>query len=313
MTFAYDISIGISLQISHTNKKKFNCKMLYGILIGVISISICIILGIKYHDRKSIQNRKRVRKHRNKKKLKLIHENKVRARIFALKQKTNDEENPKFESESELDRPNIDDDLKFVDNLRYWVINNRISAKAMNELLATLRSSGFHFLPKDSRTIMQTPTKLGIKDLTNGRLWYNGVAKCLEIVNMNNILIHEFTLDWNFDGLPIFKSSNLQFWPMLASIQGRPLNDKILSLNSHRINAQKNECYLIEMPQLEPMIVGIWCGESKPKLNEYFEPLINELKEILLHGITIKSRQIAVRIGNVICDTPARAFVKGKL
>lgn len=66
------------------------------------------------------------------------------------------------------------------------------------------------------------------------------------------------------------------------------------------------------MPQLEPMVIGIWCGDSKPPLNQYFEPLINELKIILLNGVVINSCHIAVRIGNIICDTPARCFVKGK-
>lgn len=64
------------------------------------------------------------------------------------------------------------------------------------------------------------------------------------------------------------------------------------------------------MPQVDPMIVAIWCGNSKPILSEYFEPLINELKTIL-NGVTLNSRHIAIRMGNIICDTPARAFVKG--
>lgn len=67
------------------------------------------------------------------------------------------------------------------------------------------------------------------------------------------------------------------------------------------------------MPHVDPMIVAVWCGDSKPCLTEYFEPLINELKTILLNGITLYSRHIVVRMGYIIYDTPARAFVKGMI
>lgn len=59
------------------------------------------------------------------------------------------------------------------------------------------------------------------------------------------------------------------------------------------------------------MVVGIWSGESKPHLTEYLEPLISELKNILMNGVYIKSKHISVRMGKIICDTPARCFIKG--
>lgn len=64
---------------------------------------------------------------------------------------------------------------------------------------------------------------------------------------------------------------------------------------------------------MAPMVVGIWAGQSKPLLAEFLQPLIDELKTILSDGIHLKSRHIEVRMGQVICDTPARAFVKGSL
>lgn len=67
------------------------------------------------------------------------------------------------------------------------------------------------------------------------------------------------------------------------------------------------------MPHIDPMVVGIWCGESKPHLNEYFNPLITELKSILLNGVIVNSQVMAIKMGKIICDTPARAFAKGKL
>lgn len=195
----------------------YNCAF-----IGIILITIILMVAIKHFDKKSLQNRERVRRHRHKNKIKSIYENEVQKYLINAK-KRNDEENPEQNSDYEHNTNtdcNADGDHIFVDKLRNWSMNNRVTAKAMTELLGILRFAGFNFLPKDSRTIMQTPKNLNIKDLENGRMWYNGVAKCLENICLEHTLNSVLTLDWNFDGLPVFKSSNVQFWPMLASIQG---------------------------------------------------------------------------------------------
>lgn len=59
------------------------------------------------------------------------------------------------------------------------------------------------------------------------------------------------------------------------------------------------------------MVIGIWSGESKPPLNEYLMPLIEELQFLLANGINCNSHHICIRIGHIIADTPARALLKG--
>lgn len=61
------------------------------------------------------------------------------------------------------------------------------------------------------------------------------------------------------------------------------------------------------------MVIGVWSGESKPPLAEFLEPLINELKRFLSNGVYINSKRIEIQMGNIICDTPARSFIKGWL
>lgn len=171
---------------------------------------------IKNFDLKSELNRERVKKHRQKKKLKLIYENQVEKLINAKK---NCIEEPKSEVEYKCDDSSIDRDEIFTNKLKRWAVKHRISATAINDLLQILIFAGFHFLPKDSRTMMKTPKQLIIKTLTHGRMWFQGIKTCLENIKLyQNISI--MTLDWNFDGLPVFKSSNLQFWPILAAIKG---------------------------------------------------------------------------------------------
>lgn len=69
--------------------------------------------------------------------------------------------------------------------------------------------------------------------------------------------------------------------------------------------------HFVEFIQIEPMVVGIWCGTAKPPLTEYLSPLIDELKSIMSNGLSINSQQINVKMGQIICDSPARSFIKG--
>lgn len=59
------------------------------------------------------------------------------------------------------------------------------------------------------------------------------------------------------------------------------------------------------------MIFGIWCGESKPVVNELLRPLVSELMTILENGITMNSHHVAVLLGRFLGDTPARSLIKG--
>lgn len=170
---------------------------------------------VRKFDNKSEKNRERVRKHRQKRKLKLDYEKWVEELINA---KINSTENSK--TDNICDESNIDqNEIVFKKKLKNWAVVNHISAKAISELLQILIFAGFHFLPKDSRTLMGTPKQLAIKALSYGHMWYHGIKTCLENINLCSS-ISSLTLDWNFDGLPVFKSTNLQFWPILASIRG---------------------------------------------------------------------------------------------
>lgn len=69
---------------------------------------------------------------------------------------------------------------------------------------------------------------------------------------------------------------------------------------------------ITELPDINPMVIAIWCGNSKPTvLNEYLNPFVHELNEILRNGICIDDYQINVIVRCFICDTPARSFIKG--
>ncbi len=89
-------------------------------------------------------------------------------------------------------------------------------------------------------------------------------------------------LSVNIDGIPLFKSSGIQFWPILAKF-------------SH----------------FDPFIVAIFCGQKKPSpLVEFLSDFLNEYKHLQDNGISYEDQTYTVQIEALICDAPARAYLK---
>lgn len=169
-------------------------------------------------DHRAVRNRARVQKHRYFRKLKKIHETKINEAIYS---KRNDDVFTDFSTEEVQEEiPNVDKGAEIKDKIRHWAVHHRISKIALNDLLAILIFGGFSFLPRDGRTLMRTPVNVPIEILSNGKMWYCSIKKCLNhlLTGIGRSML--LTLDFNFDGLPIAKSSNKQFWPILFSIRG---------------------------------------------------------------------------------------------
>lgn len=66
------------------------------------------------------------------------------------------------------------------------------------------------------------------------------------------------------------------------------------------------------MPEIAPMTIAIFHGQTKPtSLDDFLNQLVEELIDVLKHGIAIKNHKITVKLRCFICDSPARAFLKG--
>lgn len=103
--------------------------------------------------------------------------------------------------------------------MRLWVSKYHISRCAVDELLTILRSFGLDQLPKSCKMLMQTPNKVSITEVAGGRLWYNGIENEIRCALKNIEEDKILQLNFNIDGLPIFRSSATSFWPILAHIQ----------------------------------------------------------------------------------------------
>lgn len=122
------------------------------------------------------------------------------------------------ENQFDLRQSDVGPHLK--EKLQRWSCENRIAKRAVDGLLSILINAGIKSLPKNHRTLQRTPTNIEINEIAGGQLWYHGLAKCLR--NIFSTLDRDIAIELNFnvDGLPIYNSSKLSFWPILASIHG---------------------------------------------------------------------------------------------
>lgn len=110
--------------------------------------------------------------------------------------------------------------VPFSDQLKSWALANRISMSGLDSLLTILKANGHTELPKSYRTLLQTPRQIDLRSLSIGEYWYRGLTACLNIAFLKLDRDLSVRLIFNVDGLPIFNSSQLQFWPILASVKG---------------------------------------------------------------------------------------------
>ena len=60
------------------------------------------------------------------------------------------------------------------------------------------------------------------------------------------------------------------------------------------------------------MIAGIFYGNNKPKkVEQFLAPFVEEILPIMENGLILNNHKLTVNIRSIICDAPARAFVKG--
>jgi hypothetical protein len=138
--------------------------------------------------------------------------------------------------------------------LAQWAVRNNITDCALGGLLSILKPHHPN-LPVDPRTLKKTPQTYVIKEISGsdgrvGQYHYFGIGCCL----LDLLQQHQqfdgtsLVLQFNFDGLPLFKSSNMELWPILCL--ARPVSCK-------------------------PFVVGLYCGAKKPaSLSDYLQELL---------------------------------------
>lgn len=178
---------------------------------------------------------------------------------------------------------NNDSDNKFKNFLKFWSLKFNIKNKALSELLKLLRDNGHPDLPKDSRTLKETPREILCKDVFPGKYWHFGIKRMVELLKKKGINYPDvLTLNVNIDGLPLYKSSKGVFWPILGKFS--------------------------EIKCMKPFVIGLYFHVSKkpdsPRL--FLNDFIDEMKSLANTSFL----NTKIYPGMFIMDAPACAFVK---
>ena len=182
-------------------------------------------------------------------------------------------------------------DVSLENELKTWASSFQIPHSALQSLLSTLRVH-HPFLPKDPRTLLKTSTYYNVIDIDGGSYFHFGIASSLlrllqDMPNLEATYIDSVLVQFNIDGLPLFKSTNAQLWPILS--------------------------HVIEPFESKPSVVGLFSGNKKPgNVQQYLQSFKDEVLELMQNAMQIPNsgHKFGIQISCFICDTPARAFVK---
>ena len=187
----------------------------------------------------------------------------------------------------------IDTSLSLREQLGRWCVSYNVSASAFSVLLKILLAYGVAAeLPRDSRTVLQTARHVVTKSVSGGEYFHFGLVGCLKslIGSLSKSAFDKLksTLDIviSMDGLPCFKSVNTHFWPILGSL--------------HALGKQS-----------KPFSIGVFYGVEKDQnVHDFLEDFVREYNQARTEGFYVRDRHFKVLVYAVVCDAPARAFVK---
>lgn len=177
----------------------------------------------------------------------------------------------------------------FQEALKEWALECRPNISHVDKLLKIINNYPmFGSLPKTYETLVQTPRNIQIRSVPPGKYFHLGVKYAVSsIIDYYSPILLEGTLqlDLNIDGIPIYSSSKTQFWPILGQIKN--------------------------IKGSSPFLIGIYCGKKKPNcVKQYLEDLIIDLKDMQENFLEYKDKFYKIKLRAVICDAPARSYVK---
>lgn len=185
------------------------------------------------------------------------------------------------------------------------MVQNNITHAALKALIPILNKHFKAAIRIDPRTIMRTPNAVDIVSLGDeaqqpqssamstrrakeepNLYWHHGLDTVLRSTFRSLRHNAAITIDINIDGLPLHKSTNSSLWPILCAVH--------------------------ERPELPVMVIGAFCGDSKPSnVESYLQRFVEELRRVTTEGLLINGKKLTVAVRCFVCDSPARAMIKG--
>lgn len=200
----------------------------------------------------------------------------------------NTPENTDYDSDDiDYESDNIShQDINLKRFLASWAVEEHISQSSLRSLLDgikryTCENCNFGIL-SDPRSLLKTPRSTNVNNCANGQYYHFGILEGIRSIMSSINNINHIKISVNIDGLPLSRSSQQQFWPILGSITGSK----------------------------QVFVIGIYYGKQKPSdANEYLTNFVRDAKVICEQGISLNTTKLSCTIDSIICDAPAKAFI----
>lgn len=209
----------------------------------------------------------------------LLNENKLQKKNFL-----SDNDIAVNESNNESDQ-----NIAFKKFLANWAVTECIPQSSLRLLLKGIKQYTCEncnlYIPSDPRSLVHTPRNTYTDICGDGHYYHFGLSKAiLSAISSISRNITNIRISINIDGLPLAKSSQRQFWPILGSISDFK----------------------------KVFVIGIYYGTQKPSnSNEFLRKFVDDTKILCEEGIIINDKSIPCRIDLIICDAPAKSFILG--
>lgn len=175
-----------------------------------------------------------------------------------------------------------DSDTLLTEKLKEWSLKHGCTRQCINDMLGIFIDLG-HSVPKDSRTLLNSQRKVDTNLIGEGSYVYIGVEKSIrKMLDFSEYCKDSIDLKVNIDGLPLFKSSSLQLWPIL-----------------------------VQFGPFQPVGVAFYCGRKKPPVKEFLKDFVLEMDSLTKNGILVDGNEKSITIYCFTCDAPARSLLKG--
>lgn len=175
-------------------------------------------------------------------------------------------------------------------DIQQWALRFKVNHKAVTDLLKILSEKLKQNVPEDARTLLKTPRSIPFDEIHGGTMWYHGIKNCLNhSIFANCTQSMTVGVNFNIDGLPLYRSAKNEFWPILMNFA--------------------------RMPEIKPMVVAIYLGTKKPSsVKQFLSKFVNEFNDVCANGVEmLTGKTVKIKVNAFICDKPARAHIKCRL
>ena len=173
-----------------------------------------------------------------------------------------------------------------------WAVSSSVTLVDISKLLKILIEDGNHTnLPRDARTLLQTPRNIHVRHLDNGNYIHFGIKKFLQqFFKHNNINSEVIWLSFSVDGTPVSLSGANSLWPIFGAIH-----------------------YDTNLFLRKVFEIGLFNGRTKPEsFNNFLSEFVEELCDLTENGFQSEkdNKIFTVKIKSIVADAPALAALK---